>query len=233
MYKDIQKNPKKIYEKYSSIVNDYININENENKINRKPLTKKEGLTTKESYYYWIRYKYNQYNELENNSIKKSAMFMFLNKTCFRGIYRIGPNGFNVPYGHYKNLNFIDKKTLLNISSFIKNVKFRCKSFDRSIAKINLGDFAYLDPPYAPEKKSSFVKYNADGFNIEQHEKLFSMCNKLKEKGIKFMMSNSNVKLVKKAFPKKIYSTFVVECRRAINSKNPGKTTNEIIIKDY
>ncbi len=231
LYKNIQKYPKKIYKKYSNIVNEYTNIKINI-KINRNPKTKEEGLSGKESYYYWIRNKYNEYNENKKN-ITKSAMFLFLNKTCFRGMYRIGPNGFNVPYGHYKNLNFIDKKTLINISEFIKNVKFRCKSFDHSIIKLKIGDFAYLDPPYAPEKKTSFVKYNVDGFNIDQHKKLFEMCKKLKDKKIKFIMSNSNVKLVKKAFPKKIYSITIIECRRAINSKNPGKTTNEIIIKDY
>lgn len=119
------------------------------------------------------------------------------------------------------------------ISDLIKNVKFKCMGFDKSLLKIKYNDFAYLDPPYAPEKETSFVKYNFDGFDVEQHNKLFEMCQNLMLNKVKFMMSNSNVKLVIDSFPKDKYSTEVIECRRAIHSKNPAKTTNEIIIKTY
>ena len=78
-----------------------------------------------------------------------------------------------------------------------------------------------------------FVKYNLEGFNIEQHKKLFAMCENLRLNKIKFMMSNSNVKLVNDSFPKDKYLTEIIECRRAIHSKNPAKKTNEIIIKTF
>ena len=232
VYKNVQRNPNELYEKLKEITNEYSSCNGDE--INRKPKTKKEAMTSRESYYYWIR---NKYNESYIDDIKANiigcAMFMFLNKTCFRGIYRIGPHGFNVPFGHYKNFKIIDKETLLTISELIKNVKFRCTEFEKSLSKVKFGDFAYLDPPYVPETNSSFVKYNLDGFNIEQHKKLFTICESLMLNKIKFMMSNSNVKLVTDAFPKNKYSIEIIECRRAIHSKNPAKKVNEIIIKTY
>ena len=169
----------------------------------------------------------------EKQDVTRSAMFIFLNKTCFRGVYRIGPNGFNVPYGHYKTTNILDKHTILEISNLINNVHFRCMGFEESIGKIKSGDFAYLDPPYAPENATSFVKYNLAGFGIEQHKKLFSMCEKLMSSQINFMMSNSNVKLVTDAFPSDKYFTEIIECRRAIHSKNPSARANEIIIKSF
>lgn len=229
VYKNVQKNPKELYKKTKEIMNEYLSCGGNE--INRKPETKEDALTSQESYYYWIRCKYNDLSDDEKADIIGSAMFMFLNKTCFRGVYRIGPHGFNVPYGHYKNSKMIDKKSLLIISELFKDVEFKCMGFEKSLPKIKVGDFAYLDPPYAPETASSFVKYNLDGFSIEQHKKLFALCESLMSNKIKFMMSNSDVKLVTDAFPKDKYSTEIIECRRAIHSKNPAKKTNEIIIK--
>lgn len=229
VYKNVQQNPKELYKNLQIIMDEYLNCNGD--KINRKPLNQKEALTSRESYYYWIRYKYNNLSKDEKVNNIGSAMFMFLNKTCFRGIYRVGPNGFNVPFGHYKNTNIINEQTLLEISELIKNVKFKCMEFEKSLLKIKQGDFAYLDPPYAPEKLTSFVKYNLEGFNIEQHKKLFTICENLMINKMNFMMSNSNVKLIIDAFPEDKYFIEIIECRRAIHSKNPASKTKEIIIK--
>lgn len=231
VYKTIQKTPNSLYKKIKELTNDYSNCDES--KINRKPKTKKDAMTSRESYYYWIRCQYNNLSQDDKNDIIGSAMFIFLNKTCFRGVYRIGPHGFNVPFGHYESTKIIDKETLLSISELIKDVKFKCMGFEKSLIRIKQGDFAYLDPPYAPEKSTSFVKYNSDGFNIEQHTKLFEMCENLRKHKIKFMLSNSNVELVTDAFPENKYSIEIIECRRAIHSKNPAKKTNEIIIKSF
>lgn len=231
VYKNVQKKPKELYKKIKEILSEYSDCEGDV--INRKPKTIDEAMTSRESYYYWIRYQYNNLSADKKTSVVGSAMFMFLNKTCFRGVYRIGPHGFNVPYGHYESTKIIDKKTLLEISELIKPVKFKCMGFENSLLKIKHGDFAYLDPPYAPEKNTSFVKYNLDGFNTEQHKKLFAMCENLRLNEIKFMMSNSNVKLVTDAFPKDKYMIEIIECRRAIHSKNPAKKTNEIIIKTF
>ena len=233
VYKNVQKTPRKLYKKIKEIMNEYSSCNDDPTKdeIDRKAKTKEIALRSRESYYYWIRNEYNNLSIEQKTDIIGSAMFIFLNKTCFRGVYRIGTHGFNVPFGHYANSKIIEKEQLLKISELIKNVKFKCFGFEKSLLDIKYGDFAYLDPPYAPEKDTSFVKYNSDGFDIEQHKKLFSMCEKLRLNKIKFMMSNSNVKLVIDAFPKDKYSTEIIECRRAIHSKNPAKKTNEMIVE--
>jgi len=222
VYKNIQKNKEELYKIINLYINEYNSITGSI--INRKPISIEESKTSKESYYYWIR---NKYNKMDKNTIECSALFMFINKTCFRGMYREGPNGYNVPYGHYKETPTIISKTDLDyISDLIKDVEFKHNNFTDSIKNVNDGDFVYLDPPYAPENSKSFVGYNADGFNLETHKLLFNEIKKIKN--IKFVMSNSKVDIVTNSF--KDYNCHEIVARRAINSKNPGSTTKEVII---
>ena len=222
VYKNIQNNKDELYKFINLYINEYDSIKGII--INRKPKTIEEAYTSKESYYYWVR---NKYNNIDKTTIECSALFMFINKTCFRGMYREGPNGYNIPYGHYKKTPTIISKTDLNyISELIKNVEFNHSSFSDSIKTVKEGDFVYLDPPYAPENENSFVGYVADGFNLETHKLLFSEIKKLGK--IKFVMSNAKVELVTNNF--KEYKCVDIIARRAINSKNPGSTTTEVII---
>ena len=163
--------------------------------VNRKPTTLAEAYTSQQSYYYWIR---TQFNAVRTSppTLTSAAMFLFLNKTCFRGVYREGPKGFNVPFGHYKTT-----PTVL--------------------------DFVYLDPPYAPQTASSFVTYTESGFGLEKHTNLFAWCTSTP---VKFLLSNAQVPLVTSAFPAPTYTTRVITCRRAINSKNPSATASEVLI---
>lgn len=200
-------------------------------KGDRKPTTEEEALKSKESYYYWIR---QQYNEQEDKlSVLSSAYFIFLNRTGFRGMYREGPNGYNIPYGNYKNPKILDKDELKYISSLISDVNFIHSDFSESLNGIQDDDnFVYLDPPYAPENEKSFVGYTKDGFGIEQHELLFNLSKTVSEKN-KIMMSNANVQLIRDNLSPEIYNYEVVSCRRAINSKDPGARTEEVIITNY
>ena len=224
VYKNIQNNKEELYKIINLYINEYNSITGSI--INRKPISIEESQTSKESYYYWIR---NKYNKMDKNTTECSALFMFINKTCFRGMYREGPNGYNVPYGHYKETPTIISKTDLDyISDLIKDVEFKHNSFTDSIKNVNEGDFVYLDPPYAPENSKSFVGYNADGFNLETHKLLFNEIKKLKN--IKFVMSNAKVDIVTNSF--KDYNCHEILARRAINSKNPSSTTKEVIINN-
>jgi len=224
VYKNVQNNKDELFQYITHYITEYDSIVGSV--VNRKPLTFIEAKSSKESYYYWIR---NKYNQMDKSTIECSALFMFINKTCFRGMYREGPNGFNIPYGHYKKTpTIITKSNLDYISDLIKDVVFSHSDFRNSIKNVKDNDFVYLDPPYAPETAKSFVGYTADGFDLETHQALFTEINKLNKKNIGFVMSNSKVDLVLNNF-KDSYCEDIV-ARRAINAKNPGATTTEVII---
>jgi len=228
LYKNIQSNPDNVIAEVQKLVKEFSNCKEGT--VNRKASTLEEALTSQESYYFWIRQNFNSLSKEDRCSTRASAMMLFLNKTCFRGVYREGPHGFNVPFGNYKNPSIIDEEHIRLVSSLIKEVVFTECPFAYSLERTEAGDFVYLDPPYAPETDTSFVKYTSDGFTIENHETLFRMCEEMKAKNVKMLMSNSEVTLVKKAFPPHSYITKVITCRRAINSKKPGSKTNEVLI---
>ncbi len=232
MYKNIQSNHDELFNEIQNLLIDY-NQCDNEGILNRKPTSIIEAKTTKENYYYWIRSQYNLLSIEDKKKVKGSAMFIFLNKTCFRGLYRIGPNGFNVPFGNYMNPEIVSKEHLDEVHELIQNVHFYHLNYKDVFLKIEKDDFCYLDPPYAPEKKTSFVDYNESGFNLEEHKNLFKLCNELNNKNIKFMMSNSDVELVRNNFSHSNYKINSIECRRAINSKNPESTTKEVVIVNY
>lgn len=230
VYKNIQSNHNELYIEIEKLINEFNECNEDD-KINRNPKNITEAKKSKENYYYWIRKNYNNLND--KKSLIASAMFIFLNKTCFRGLFRIGPNGFNVPYGNYKNPEIINKEHLENISELIRNVIFECCDFSISLNKLQENDFAYLDPPYAPEKDKSFVSYTENGFNLDNHKMLFSLIHKLTEKNYKIIMSNSDVPLIHENFKNNKYNIDSILCKRSINSKNPSSKTIEVIIKNY
>lgn len=230
LYKNIQTNPDGLISELHHLTDEFNSCTGTE--VNRKPETIDEGLTSQESYYYWVRSQFNQLTKEERMSVRGSAMLVFMNKTCFRGVYREGPNGFNVPFGNYKNPGIFDEGHIRDVSSLIKDVLFEEASFEGVLDKVKEGDFVYLDPPYAPETATSFVGYTADGFKIEDHTKLFEMCNAICERGGKLLMSNADVSLVRNSFPEPTYETKIIECRRAINSKNPEAKTNEVLIRN-
>ena len=171
--------------------------------------------TTEETYYN----RRNQYN-----SFQTPALFIYLNKVGFRGLYREGPKGFNVPYGHMKNPTLMDPDNIRRVSLAIQNVEFSCLSYEKALNKTTINDFVYMDPPYVPENATSFTAYTRKEFN---HKEFF---DKIKTLESRWVMSNSSVLFVHEAF--KDFKIEEIPARRAIHSKDPSTMTTEVIIKN-
>ena len=228
LYQNIQTKHTELFEEVQRLVHEFNSCTNGD--VNRQPKSLQEAQLNKENYYYYIRRRYNELCSSGENSVVLSAMFLFLNKTCFRGLYRVGPNGFNVPYGNYKNPEIVNRAHLNEVHELIQGVVFEVNDFVDSMKKVSCGDYVYLDPPYAPESETSFVKYTDKGFDINEHKKLFAMIHDV-AKHSSIMMSNADVEFVRKSF--QAYDMDAIVCKRAINSKNPEAKTTEVIIKNY
>jgi len=231
VYKNIQTNHMELFNEIKNLITEFNSCCDG--KINRTPKNIDEAKIAKENYYYWIRSEYNKLNLTDKKMPKGSAMFIFLNKTCFRGVFRVGPKGFNVPYGHYDNPEIINQEHLNEIHKLIQNVIFECCDFNTSLNNVEPNDYVYLDPPYAPETDTSFVGYTENGFNIDNHNNLFKLIHKLTETNKKMLLSNADVSLVRDNFTNDKYNITSILCKRAINSKNPKAKAKEVIIKNY
>ena len=229
MYKNIQSCHNDVYTEMQRLMTEFHSCGNGG--VNRAPKTLEEATQSTENYYYWTRTQYNQLND--KKTPLASAMFIFLNKTCFRGVFRMGPHGFNVPYGHYNNPEILNKDHLDKIHELIQPVIFECQDFNTSLANVQSNDYVYLDPPYAPETNTSFVGYNENGFSMENHLKLFKWIHKLTENHTKMMMSNADVLLIRNNFETARYQIASILCKRSINSKHPEAKAREVIIKNY
>ena len=166
----------------------------------------------RQKYFYNIRTEYNSYlldNEID---VKRASEFIFLNRTCFNGLYRVNKNGkFNVPCGKYKNPTICDSNNLRNLSKLLKNVVFAYGDYKESEKLVDENTFVYFDPPYRPlSVTSGFTSYTKEDFNDENQKELAEYYNKLNLKNAKLMLSNSNPKNTNENdnFFEKIYKGF-------------------------
>lgn len=173
-----------------------------------------------------------KYFKLSN--IERASRFIYLNRTCFNGMYRVNSKGeFNVPFGNYKNPRIIDENNLLNCSELLKKTEIKCADFSEIIHKVQKGDFVYFDPPYVPlNETSSFTSYTKDGFDIDMQFKLREVCDELDLMGVKFMLSNSDTKLVNKLYAN--YNIKKVFASRQINANANGRgKIAEVLVRNY
>lgn len=170
----------------------------------------------------------------EFSDVERASRFIYLNRTCFNGMYRVNSQGqFNVPFGHYKNPRIIDENNLLNCSELLKKTEIKCVDFSEILTKVQKGDFVYFDPPYVPlNETSSFTSYTKYGFDIDMQFKLRDVCDELDSMGVKFMLSNSDTKLVNELYAN--YEIKKVFASRQINANADGRgKITEVLVRNY
>lgn len=183
------------------------------------------------SYYYSIRAAYNAKLGKDENDTELAAMFIFLNKHCFNGLYRVNAKGeFNVPYNNSIKPSY-DFDNLQSVSVFLQNVDISCGDFEYSCSEARRGDFIFFDSPYAPLNDTSFEAYTKEGFSREDHERLAQVFRLLDKRGCYCMLTNHNTPLINSLY--KDYIIEVVPVKRMINSDASKRTGEEVIIRNY
>lgn len=202
----------------------------------------KLDVESRKKYYYDVREKYNSYVIKENElSVERAEEFIFLNRTCFNGLYRVNKNGkFNVPIGNYKNPTICDEDNLKALSKLIENVKFEYGSYTNSDFHADENTFIYFDPPYRPLNiTSGFTSYTKEDFNDDDQKELALFYSSIHYKNSKLMLSNSNPKNTNQedTFFEEIYSEFNINeiyAKRMINANSKGRgEISELLITNY
>ena len=188
-------------------------------------------------YFYSIRELDRKKDKYENlSNVEKASRIVYLNKTCFNGLFRVNKAGeFNSPFGKYKNPNIVDEVTLRAVSKYFNkaDIKILNGDFEASLKGIRKGAFVYLDPPYDPVSNSAnFTGYDKGGFNRDEQIRLKKLCDKLDKKGVKFLLSNSATDFIKDLY--KDYNIKIVKAKRAINSNgNARGEVDEVLVRNY
>lgn len=190
-----------------------------------------------ENYFYSIREldrDNKMYNQLD--PIKKASRIIYLNKTCYNGLFRVNKAGeFNTPFGRYNNPNIVNEITLKAVSNYLNeaNVVLMNCDFNNAVKSAKRGSFVYFDPPYDPvSNTASFTGYDKGGFDRKKQIELKQTCDELDNKGIKFLLSNSATDFIKELYEG--YRIEVIQAKRPINS-NPEKRgeIDEVLIRNY
>lgn len=217
------------------LVSSYKTIRENVEELmkilDEFSLEHNEALEKKE-FYYKMREQYNERIIASDYGIKTVALFIYLNKTCFNGLYRVNSKGlFNVPFNNKKVLNAYDRENLLEISRYLESVQIINGDFEETCKNVKKGDFVFFDSPYAPLKPESFESYTKEGFAVEEHERLARLFKELTERGAYCMLTNHNTDLINELY--KDYKIEVVQVKRMINRNADNRTGEEVIITNY
>ena len=196
----------------------------------------------RKNYFYNKREEYNNYTlEKNEQNIQRAAQFIYLNRTCFNGLYRVNKNGkFNVPMGSHKNPTICDEENLRRLSKLIQNVQFQYGDYRKSMEYVNENTFVYFDPPYRPlNVTSGFTSYTKEDFNDDNQKELATFYRQLNERNAKLMLSNSNPKNTNKedTFFDNIYQGFNIDeiyASRMINANSNGRgKISEILVTNY
>lgn len=181
-----------------------------------------------ETHYYKVRNRHNL-----QMPVDVAARFLYLNKTCYNGLYRVNKKGeFNVPMGHYTSPDIVQEDNITLCSMALQKAKIEFREFDTITPK--KGDFVYFDPPYHPVGASSFTKYTKLDFSEKDQIRLKDFALKLHKQGVKVMISNSDSPFIRELYPLKFWQIDIVQAPRMVNCKANGRgVVNELIITSY
>ena len=185
-----------------------------------------------ESYYYSIR------ESNPRSAIEKTSRLIFLNRTCFNGLYRVNSKGkFNVPLGKYSNPNIVNEENLRAVSHILQSsrISIKCRDFEAVLRDAKKGDLIYFDPPYQPvSATANFTSYTNKDFTYDDLTRLAELCLKLDSRGCNVFLSNSDSKEVAEVFAKNTWKITRIEANRSINSNSKKRTGHfELLIKNY
>jgi DNA adenine methylase len=167
------------------------------------------------------------------SEVDAAARFIYLNKTCFNGLYRVNSRGlFNVPMGSYRQPRIFDEDNLRAVSAVLQDVTIRVAHFSECLQTPS-GGFVYFDPPYVPlSSTSNFTSYTKEPFGEQQQQELAAVAQELDSKGVRFLLSNSDTELVRRLYAK--FRVDTVYARRAINSRADARgAISEVIVRNY
>ncbi len=192
-----------------------------------------------EDYFYEVRSldRSEDFERLSN--VKKAGRIIYLNKTCYNGLFRVNRAGFfNTPYGRYKNPSIVDEVTIKAVSNYFNsaNIKFLTGDYKEALKRLRRGAFVYFDPPYMPiSASSSFTGYTEHGFDYEKQVELRDECLKLHNRGVRFLQSNSySPEILELYSDQKVFNIEIVQAKRSINSQADKRgEISEVLIYNY
>ena len=184
-------------------------------------------------YYYTIREHYNDKLMRSEYDVELAALFVFINKHCFNGLYRVNGKGlFNVPYNNSRRVS-VDEDVIIATSEYLRGVTIIDGDFEQACKNAKKGDFVFIDSPYAPLNPTSFESYTKEGFDIESHKRLAKLYDELTARGCYCMLTNHNTELINELYGNKDYKIDVVSVKRMINSDASNRVGEEVIICNY
>jgi len=181
-------------------------------------------------------YFYEQRKTVPDTAVARAARLIFLNKTCYNGLYRVNRSGeFNTPHGQYVRPTILDRDVLLAASAALQDVELRHETFEKVCSRAKEGDFVYLDPPYQPlSETANFTAYTVEDFGADQQKALKETFEELTARGVRALLSNSDHPLIRELYSAYDAQTETVPMSRAINSKGAGrKPIDELLIRNF
>lgn len=201
-------------------------------------LQEHKGLNS-EDYFYEIRSLDRSENYENMTDVEKAGRVIYLNKTCFNGLFRVNRAGFfNTPYGKYKNPSIVNEVTIKAVSNYFNSakIKFLTGDYKEALRRLRRGAFVYFDPPYVPiSSSSSFTGYTEHGFDYEKQVELRDECLKLHNRGVRFLQSNSySPEILELYSDQKVFNIEIVQAKRSINSQADKRgEISEVLIYNY